>query len=54
MILEVETTEILDICVEVVPANVRIGAYLDADFEHTDTEIVRPIFKCKLSDKHRD
>ena len=53
MMLEVETTEILDIQVEVVPADKKIGAFLDKDFEHTDDDIVRPVFKCKLSDKHK-
>ena len=53
MILEVETTEIMDIRVEVVPADHKIGAFVEDDFEQTEEEIVRPIFKCKLSDRHK-
>ena len=44
MILEVETTEIMDIRVEVVPANRKIGAFVDDDFEQTEEDMVRPIF----------
>ena len=53
MILEVETTQILDIAVEVVPKGVKYGAYFDHNFDHTVKDIVRPIFKCKLSDDHK-
>ena len=54
MVLEVETTEILDIQVEVVPKDRKIGAFLDKDFEHTEEDTVRPVFKCKLSDIHKN
>ena len=52
MILQVQTTEVSDVRVEVVPGGRKVGAFYQNDLEQLDKETVRPVFKCKLTERH--
>ena len=43
----------MDIRVEIVPTKGRVGAYLDRDLELLAKDTVRPVFKCRVSDRHK-
>ena len=38
---------------EIVRKKGRIGAYLDKDLELLEKDTVRPVFKCRVSDRHK-
>ena len=52
MILDVEIDSVLDIKVEIVPKQGRIGAFHDKNLELLAKDTVRPVFKCKISERH--
>ena len=52
MILQVQTTEVSDVRVEVVPGGRKVGAFYQNDLEQLEKETVRPVFKCKLTERH--
>ena len=40
--------------VEVVPGGRKVGAFYQNDLEQLEKETVRPVFRCKLTQKHAD
>ena len=52
MVLQVQTTEVSDVRVEVVPGGKKVGAFYAHDMDQLENETVRPVFKCKLTERH--
>ena len=53
VMINVEVVEILDVFVEYVEAGERVGAFTENGIKKLKEPVARPVFKCKIHERHR-